>query len=124
AACARAPARARTSAGTRSSRTSARAARRARGAAMDDADGEVQVADIDDADLAIDAWRRVHLLHFFIGDVGGRRRLLRRHDRRQRARRGKNIESCPSHELLLESRYYTACAPKCDRYQRPQWPRL
>jgi hypothetical protein len=75
---------------------------------MDDANGEILIADVDHADLAIDAWCRVHLLDLFVGDVGGRRRLLRRDDRWQRARRGKNIESCPSHELLLESAYYTS----------------
>jgi hypothetical protein len=42
---------------------------------MDHADREVLGADIDDFDGAIDARQRVHRLHVFVADVGGRRRL-------------------------------------------------
>ena len=44
---------------------------------MDDADGEIRVADIDVDDLAIDARKRVDRLDLFGGDVGRGLRILR-----------------------------------------------
>src|SRR5581483_10378326 len=95
--------------------TGARAARRARRAAVDDAHGEVLVADVDDADLAVDAGKAVDLLHFLVGDVGGRGRLLLC-DRDRRGERERDTQRLQNPRVHLASSKSAACRATIARW--------
>ena len=68
--------------------------------AMDDADRQMLVADVDDLDRSIDARLTVDRFHLFVGDVGGGLGLGERHRRTQDDRGCQGCSRGPLHKFL------------------------